>query len=257
VLEEHHLIPYQVSAIPAGPWIVFAPHADDETFGMGGALLLAKDAGIETHVIVMTDGALGGDKDDLVAIRKAEVTAVCDYLGIESLQCWDQQDRNLQVSQQLIKRIKRRIDELRPAAVFFPAPMEPHPDHRNTAQLVWQSMASLYMEANNKEANEKQSITSSTLPLPQVFAYEISVQSPINRLWDISAVMPRKRQAMLLYNSQNQENAYPDLVVALNKTRTFSLPEAVEYAEGYYQYSLDQLTGSLQHCTEATLAQYW
>ena len=38
---------------------MFAPHADDETFGMGGSLLKASKHGVETHVIVLTDGALG------------------------------------------------------------------------------------------------------------------------------------------------------------------------------------------------------
>ncbi len=27
--------------LPLGPWLVFAPHADDETFGMGRSLLKA------------------------------------------------------------------------------------------------------------------------------------------------------------------------------------------------------------------------
>ena len=58
---ESSLLPYTPSALPPGPWLVFAPHADDETYGMGGALLLAKAQKIETHVVVLTDGALGGE----------------------------------------------------------------------------------------------------------------------------------------------------------------------------------------------------
>ena len=75
---EHELIAFSTSELPAGPWLVFAPHADDETFGMGGTLLKAKKAGIATHVIVLTDGALGGDQDDLVSVREsvAEVTVI-------------------------------------------------------------------------------------------------------------------------------------------------------------------------------------
>ncbi|MFN4262929.1 MAG: glycoside hydrolase family 99-like domain-containing protein [Thioalkalivibrionaceae bacterium] len=42
-----------------GPWWVLAPHADDETFGLGGTLALALDQGIAVHVMVLTDGALG------------------------------------------------------------------------------------------------------------------------------------------------------------------------------------------------------
>jgi hypothetical protein len=38
---EHILVPFAPAALPPGPWLVFAPHADDETFGMGGSLLKA------------------------------------------------------------------------------------------------------------------------------------------------------------------------------------------------------------------------
>jgi len=40
MIEEHHLIPHQVSEIPPGPWLVFAPHPDDEDFTMGGFINL-------------------------------------------------------------------------------------------------------------------------------------------------------------------------------------------------------------------------
>ena len=61
MLMEHELLPYTASELPEGPWLVFAPHADDETFGMGGSLLLAAEQNIETHVVFVTDGALGGE----------------------------------------------------------------------------------------------------------------------------------------------------------------------------------------------------
>ena len=73
---ENVLLPYSISDLPEGPWLVFAPHADDETYGMGGALLRAREAGIDTHVIVLTDGALGGEQDGLIAIRRNEVAVL-------------------------------------------------------------------------------------------------------------------------------------------------------------------------------------
>ncbi len=63
ILEEYQLLPYNNSDLPRGPWLVFAPHPDDETFGMGGSLLLAKQQNIATHVVFVTDGALGGEGD--------------------------------------------------------------------------------------------------------------------------------------------------------------------------------------------------
>ena len=51
--QEDVLIPFNTSPLPSGPWIIVAPHADDETFGMGGTLLKAKQQGIETHQSIL------------------------------------------------------------------------------------------------------------------------------------------------------------------------------------------------------------
>ncbi|MBW1671465.1 MAG: PIG-L family deacetylase, partial [Deltaproteobacteria bacterium] len=56
MLQEKDIIPYTPSDIPPGPYLVFAPHPDDETFGMGGTIALAAHAGIAVHVVVLTDG---------------------------------------------------------------------------------------------------------------------------------------------------------------------------------------------------------
>jgi LmbE family N-acetylglucosaminyl deacetylase len=62
ITNETSYLPSKVSPIPNGSWLVLAPHPDDETFGMGGALLLAKAASIPVDIIFVTDGALGGEK---------------------------------------------------------------------------------------------------------------------------------------------------------------------------------------------------
>ena len=40
MLPESELIPYGSSELPPGPWLVFSPHPDDETFGLGGSRFL-------------------------------------------------------------------------------------------------------------------------------------------------------------------------------------------------------------------------
>lgn len=39
--------------------LVVVPHPDDESFGAGGALLLAKEAGLKTGVLTLTRGKPG------------------------------------------------------------------------------------------------------------------------------------------------------------------------------------------------------
>ncbi len=239
---EPDFIPFQVSPLPEGPWLVFAPHADDETFGMGGSLLLASDQGVETHLVVLTDGALGGSAEDLVAIRQRELEQAVEYLGIKEWQCWSEPDRELQPSPELQAKAQDAIVKSGAKTVFFPGTYEPHPDHRATSQIVWQALAQIYRDAGSA-------------PVPM--AYEIGVQSPINTMLDITPVMDRKREAIDLYNSQNAENCYPELIAALNRSRTFSLPDDVRYAEAFYAYPVADLAASLKDSNDRYYGKYW
>ncbi len=222
---EHKLIPYATSPLPAGPWLVFAPHGDDETFGLGGCLLKAAEEGIETHVIVVTDGALGGDADGLVMRRREEVKRAGELLGLDGLHFWSEPDRGLRVDGERRTRFAAAIRESQPAAVFFPGPLEVHPDHRATGMLAWSALQSLGAGG----------------AIPAAISYEITALNPVNLLIDITARMERKREAMAVYISQNSQNSYPDYVASLNRSRSFSLPGDVIYVEGLYRYSEEEL----------------
>ena len=238
---EHNLIPYETAALPPGPWLVFAPHADDETFGLGGCLLKAADEGVETHVIVVTDGSQGGEEDGLVDRRRGEVERAGGLLGLRGLRCWSEPDRGLRVDAGRTEMFAGAIRELRPAAVFFPGPLEIHPDHRATGMLAWAALQSL-------EDGE---------PKPQALSYEITALNPINLLIDITVQMDRKYEVMAVYISQNSQNSYPDYVTSLNRSRSFSLSSEVIYAEGLYRYSEEQLRRPLQAVVQEIIAGYF
>ncbi len=239
--KEHTLVPYAASSLPAGPWLVFAPHGDDETFGLGGCLLKAADEGIETHVVVVTDGALGGGGAGLVEHRRDEARRAGELLGLRGLRFWSEPDRGLRVDAARRALFAEAIRELRPAAVFFPGPLEIHPDHRATGMLAWAALQSLGADG----------------PGPAAFSYEITTHSPVNLLVDITAQMERKRGAMAVYASQNSQKNYSDYVAALNRSRSFSLPAGVVYAEGLYRYSGGQLRLPLSEVLRRIMDRYF
>ena len=238
---EHVLLPFVASALPPSPWLVFAPHADDETFGMGGSLLKAREQNLDTHVVVVTDGALGGDSEDLVGIRQNEIRKAGDLLGLASLTFWDVPDRQVMVNEELVARAAAEIVKIKPASVFFPAALEIHPDHRATGHVVWQAIQQAMGQGISLQA----------------IAYEIGVQNPINMLIDITDQQAMKEEVMAIYASQNSENNYPELVTALDKGRTFSLPPEVQYAEGFYQFNAEELSLGFQQAMEAILQRYF
>ena len=72
------------------------------------------------------------------------------------------------------------------------------------------------------------------------------MQNPINFLIDTTREIEEKEAVMAVYASQNSENNYPELVVALDKGRTLSLPSEVGYAEGFFRYAEKDLQITLQ-----------
>jgi len=207
-LIESDYLPQTSSGLFPGPWLVFAPHPDDETYGMGGSIAAARSAGIEVGVVILTDGALGGAAvDDLVQIREEEVSAAVAALGGASLIFWRRPDRGLTPDAATIGLAAALLEAHAGGTAFFPSPLEPHPDHRATAVLVWEALRQCHF------------------PLTPV-NYEISVQGPCNRLLDITPWIEVKRRAMAVYQTQEAQRPYARRVLALNETRSWSLPKA-------------------------------
>jgi len=238
--DESALIPFDTSPLPDGPWLIFAPHPDDETFGMGGSILKANEQGIDVHLVILTDGSLGGDQINLVETRKREAEKVTKILGINSLSFWGETDRALVNNPINNKKACQAILETNPATVYFPGPLEVHPDHRTTALVVWEALQKMRSENI----------------CPEPISYEISVQNPVNMLINISAQIETKQKAMDMYVSQNGQNNYSELVLALDKGRTFSLPDEVKFAEGFFRYQSKDLDLSFRDMTKLVIDLY-
>lgn len=229
MISEGQVLPFAAGWLPAGSWLVFAPHADDETFGMGGSLLRAHWLGVATRLVIMTDGAQGGTQSDLVRIREDEARRAAQLLGCSDVDFMREPDRGLAPAAALSRKLADLIQEVNPGLVFFPGLFEPHPDHRATALLVWDALKLIAPEQR---------------PIP--VSYEITVQSPVNLLVDVTDWMEQKQKVITLYHSQLQENRYLELSAALNKLRTFTLGAAVEHAEGFHVFSPGDVEQSLQ-----------
>jgi LmbE family N-acetylglucosaminyl deacetylase len=233
------LIPHESSPLPPGPWLIFAPHPDDETLGMGGTMLLARQQGIEINLVVLTDGARGGNPSGpaLTAVREAEVQALAAKLGLHSFEFWHQPDGRLTITDELVEQVTVALVTCAPATVFFPTPLELDADHRVAAALVWQGLQrGRYVGA--------------------VYAYEISVAQVCNRLIDITNVAGEKRRLMDCYPSQLSQNNYVAMRVAMDITRSYTLPLSVECAESFFAYP-EGASGSLLAPLAAHFRNYW
>ncbi len=136
---------------------VFA-HPDDESYGPGGTLALYAARGVDVHVLIMTDGAVGSVEPDVIdqvenlaAVRARELRQAVDTLGATLHQfhyrdsgmagsdsnqhphCLVQADRG-----EVVGRVVRLIRALRPQVVVTHDPTGGyfHPDHIAVNEIV-------------------------------------------------------------------------------------------------------------------------
>src|ERR1700680_2948304 len=135
-------------------------HPDDECFAFGGALALAADRGVETYVVCLTDGQAATHRGDatsaeeLGTIRRAELTAPCNVLGVTPHELLDYHDAQLEfvniarAAGRLVKRMRR----FQPDVVLTfgsDGALNTHPDHMivsmlTTAAFHWSGRAKRY-----------------------------------------------------------------------------------------------------------------
>lgn len=222
---EPELVPYQgMGPLPWRSLLVLAPHPDDEVFGCGGLLAAAVAQGLRCRVLVLTDGAAGGDPGQ----RERESRRAAAELGYGSdpldLQFLGHPDRGLQPDAALLAALRAQARAVDADLLLAPSPFEIHPDHR---------AACVAAVALGRELNR-----------PVLF-YEVGQALMPNRLLDISALLPRKQAAMACFESQLSEQAYAEQVLALNRYRAYSLGPQASHAEGYWLLGPEQLQQSL------------
>jgi len=229
-VKEEELIPFQTSDIPEGPYLVFSPHPDDETLGMGGTIALATQRKIEVFVVVLTDGSEEGSAEE----RKAEAKAAASVLGTSRIDFWDIKDRELNKANLSEKGIRELIANLKPKCIFVPSPFEFHPDHRATYILV--------IEALNRTGYQG-----------KIWTYEISRHGEADQLIDITPVLEIKKKAIACYKSQLLRRNYMDFTLALNRSRALTLPESVRYAEAFLSLEKEKALFAIENRTRSYL----
>lgn len=125
------------------PWLVVAPHPDDETLGCGATIARARDMGITVHVAVVTDGRGHPpgfpDPESLVAIRRGEALRACGILGVPAscVEFLGFVDGRAGSHVEAIRaRLLAIIAEIDPDRIFVPSGIDNHADHRAVAAAI-------------------------------------------------------------------------------------------------------------------------
>lgn len=170
--------------------LVFAPHIDDETIGLGGTIRKYASKGTDVHVAVITDGnksnTSGNAKQSLADVRKSELESIKKLLGISSIIYMEYQDSAMNQVESS-EKFQQLIDEIAPDVIYTPSLIDAHPDHVFSAHLVASAL---------KNSAHKPSL---------VREYEINCPVPpqeINCIIDITTEFEVKKQATQAFKSQ-------------------------------------------------------
>jgi LmbE family N-acetylglucosaminyl deacetylase len=109
--------------------LAIGAHPDDIEFGCGGSLIKYARQGHECLLLVMTDGAGGGDG----AIRRQEQEAAARTLRASKVYWGEYPDTALPLDRSLIQRVEQIIHETQPDFIFVHYYDDTHQDHRHLA----------------------------------------------------------------------------------------------------------------------------
>lgn len=193
--------------------LAIGSHPDDIEFGCGGALIKFSGKGHRLHLLVMTEGGMGGK----TSVRGREQVKSQEILGAEKLFWGGYEDTYLKADKEMIGKIEEVIAKVKPTFIFCHFPDDTHQDHRHLAQAT--VSATRYIR----------NVLFYEGPTTQNFSAHVYV--------DISETLDRKIQALKAHRSQMRKTNIEDLSIVelANSSANFrGIQGRVKYAEAFH-----------------------
>jgi len=195
--------------------LVVVAHPDDECFAFGGALALATEAGIESHVLCLTDGKAASNRGDAASreelgrMRREEFRRSCAVLGVAHCELLDYEDGQLEFVDfsHAAARLVNYMRRFQPTVVLtFGADggLNTHPDHTMVSLLTsaafhWSGWAKRFPEQGEPHRAERLFLLSTSFfmedrPAPMPLPWTVAL--------DVQTVRARKQEAFRQHTSQ-------------------------------------------------------
>lgn len=240
---------------PAAALLVISAHAGDFVWRAGGALALAAERGQRAKVVCLSYGERGESAsawragrslEEIKELRRSEAAAAAAALGAE-IEFLDAGDYPLRESPELTDRLVRVYREMQPTVVLTHPLVDPYNgDHPAAARMALE--ARVLAQAIGYPAPGE------PLGAPPVFFFEPHQSEQCDFkpqvLLDITAVFPRKREAMeCLAAQRHMWDYYTDLAkrrgVQLRRNAGPNLGFPTDTLGEAYMRLYPQVTGEL------------
>ena len=188
--------------------LVFSPHPDDETIGVGGYIAQSRKEGADVRIVLVTDGNRHQQKD----IRYSEFKRATEVLGVpeSDLVFLNFPDGKLREQDQmtLFKALREQTDLYNPDIVIYPHPSDANPDHSAVGKIVEQILKT---EPSQRIGYEYLVHYKLLYPRPRKFATDLYLSPPKSLLnsdkeWQRfplpQDIEDLKKAAIFIYKSQ-------------------------------------------------------
>ncbi|OQM47301.1 bacillithiol biosynthesis deacetylase BshB2 [Anoxybacillus sp. UARK-01] len=183
--------------------LVVFPHPDDEAFGVSGTLAMHAEKGTPITYACLTLGEMGrnmgtppfANRETLPLIRKQELKAACEAIGIDDLRLLGFRDKTIEFEDEelIADRISAIIAETNPSLIitFYPG-YSVHPDHDACGAAVIHAV---------------QRIPKEERPIVHCVAFAKNCEQDLGKpdiVRDVSTVIDKKIAAIQAHRSQTE-----------------------------------------------------
>ena len=208
--------------------LVIAPHGDDETLGCGGSLLKHKFKKDKIHLLMVTNinqNSIWTKKQEIT--RKKEINKIIKLYKFDSYHNLNYQPAKLDLvpMSELITKIDKIINFIKPNVVYLNNPSDIHTDH----QIAFKSSISCIKSFRKNYI--KSILLYETLSETEYSTEELFKP---NYYVDISKFIEKKIKIMNIYKSEINKFPFPrsnDAIYSLAKIRGTRI--GVKYAEAF------------------------
>ncbi len=185
--------------------LIISAHPDDETIGMGGAMLKHRAAGDALYWLILTDAVRPKWSQKYIDQKELEIKAIAKFFGITKTfrSHFPTMHLNALSSDVITDAISKIITGVRPDVVYCPPPNDINSDHRAAFQAALVATRPLLQSS-----------------VREFIAYEIPVTTRFvdaasgnffvpNLYMDISRFLKKKIQAFKLYKTEARSFPHP------------------------------------------------
>ncbi len=212
--------------------LVFSPHPDDETIGVGGYIAQSIKNGADVRIVLVTNGNYHHQE----AIRYAEFKKATGILGVPetSLVFLNFPDGSLRKINQTVLEaaLQVQIDQFHPDIIIYPHPQDYNPDHAAIGKAV-----TAILELGHYKATAYEYLVHYKLiwPQPRKLAPDLYLLPPENLTghgdqWMVFTltrdVEKQKEEAIFTYQSQLHNRWLHGLLLSsIRKNELLAIPK--------------------------------